>query len=62
MIRLNLLTGQFLQTSEEYDNGEMRAYVLKARDAKQKYIVPMNIDYRTLIMEVANGNTQEEEE
>ena len=49
------------QTSEEYDNGEMRAYVLKARDAKQKYIVPMNIDYRTLIMEVANGNTQEEE-
>ena len=49
------------QTSEEYDNGEMRAYVLKARDARQKYIVPMNIDYRTLIMEVGNGNQKEEE-
>jgi len=49
------------QTSEEYDSGEMRAYVLKARDAKQKYIVPMNIDYRTLIMEASNGNTQEED-
>ena len=49
------------QTSEEYDNGEMRAYVLKARDARQKYIVPINIDYRTLIMEAGNGGQKEEE-
>lgn len=39
------------QTTEEYDNGRMRAYVMKARDAKQKYIVPMRVDYETLIME-----------
>ena len=38
------------QTEEEYANGSMRAYILKARDAKQRYIVPIKIDYKTLRM------------
>jgi len=47
------------QTSEEYDEGRMRVYILKARDAKQKYVVPVNIDYRTLIMDTGNGQKEE---
>ena len=47
------------QTSEEYDEGRMRVYILKARDAKQKYVVPVNIDYRTLLMETGNGQKEE---
>jgi replicative DNA helicase len=39
------------QTQEEYDKGQMRVYVLKARDSKQHYIVPVTIDYTTLKME-----------
>ena len=38
------------QTEEEYDNGRIRAYVVKARDSKQRYIVPMDVDYTTLRM------------
>lgn len=38
------------QTEEEYDNGFSRVFVMKARDSKQRYVVPMNIDYSTLRM------------
>lgn len=38
------------QCGEEYDKGRMRVFVMKARDAKQKYLVPINIDYKTLKM------------
>ena len=38
------------QTEEEYDNGRIRLYVVKARDSKQRYIVPMDVDYTTLRM------------
>ena len=50
------------QTEEEYDNGRMRAYIMKARDARAKFIIPMEIDYNTLTMseltETSNGNTE----
>ena len=36
------------QTQEEYDNGKMRVYIVKARDSKQKYTVRAKVDYNTL--------------
>ena len=38
------------QTEEEYDNGKMRGYVIKARDSKQRYVIPMDVNYSTLRM------------
>ena len=35
-------------TQEEYDNGKMRVYIVKARDSKQKYTVRAKVDYNTL--------------
>ena len=39
------------QSQEEHDKGQMRVYVIKARDSKQHYIVPTSVDYSTLRME-----------
>ena len=39
------------QNQEEYDKGQMRVYVLKARDSKQHYLIPCSVDYTTLRME-----------
>jgi replicative DNA helicase len=39
------------QSQEEYDKGQMRVYVMKARDSKQHYLIPVSIDYTTLKME-----------
>jgi replicative DNA helicase len=39
------------QSQEEYDKGQVRVYVLKARDSKQHYLVPCSVDYTTLKME-----------
>ena len=36
------------QTQEEYDEGAMRVYVMKARDSKQHYLVNVSVDYGTL--------------
>lgn len=38
------------QTQEEYDEGTMRVYVMKARDAKQHYLIATSVDYSTLQM------------
>jgi len=46
------------QTQEEHDNGQLRVYVMKARDGRQGYVVPVTIDYSTLRM----GEAQNEEE
>jgi hypothetical protein len=45
------------QTPEEYESSTMRIYVMKARDAKQKYIVPCNVNYTNLQM--MEGNFEE---
>tara|TARA_R110000782_G_scaffold184388_2_gene274721 strand:+ start:89126 stop:90436 length:1311 start_codon:yes stop_codon:yes gene_type:complete len=39
------------QKQEEYDKGQMRIYVLKARDSKQHYLTPVIVDYSTLRIE-----------
>jgi replicative DNA helicase len=38
------------QNQEEYDEGAMRVYVMKARDSRQHYLVNVSVDYSTLQM------------
>ena len=38
------------QTEEEFDDGQMRCYVMKSRNGKQRFVVPLAIDYSTLTM------------
>jgi len=38
------------QTEEEFDDGQMRCYVMKSRNGKQRFVVPVSIDYSTLTM------------
>lgn len=47
------------QTQEEYDKGQMRVYVMKARDSKQHYAIPISIDYTTLRMGEASVDATE---
>lgn len=39
------------QDEEEFDEGMMRAYVMKARNGKARFIIPMTISYQTLVMQ-----------
>ena len=41
------------QTEEEFDNGAMRGYVIKSRNGRPRFIVPMEIDYSVLRMSEA---------
>ena len=47
------------QTQEEYDEGAMRVYVMKARDSKQHYLINIGIDYSTLQMREAIHEEQQ---
>ena len=38
------------QTEEEYSQGKMRGYIVKARDSRQRYIIPMSVNYKNLRM------------
>lgn len=38
------------QTEEEFDQGRMRAFVMKSRNGRPRFLTPMNIDYNTLRM------------
>jgi len=38
------------QTEEEFDEGRMRSYVIKSRNGRPRFIVPMSIDYGVLKM------------
>ena len=38
------------QDREEFDNGTMRAYVIKSRNGRPRFIVPMEVSYSTLRM------------
>lgn len=42
------------QDEEEYDKGQMRVYIIKARDSKQHYHIPIQVDYQTLRMTQAS--------
>ena len=48
------------QSEEEFDNGTMRAYVVKSRNGRPRFIVPMKVDYNTLRM--SEGEAIESEE
>lgn len=47
------------QTDQEYDEGKARGYIMKARDAKGRYIFPITVDYETLIMEQGTNGIRE---
>jgi len=38
------------QNEEEYEDGRIRVYVIKSRNARKGFIVPMDVDYNTLRM------------
>ena len=46
------------QTKEEYDEGAMRVYVMKARDARQHYLINVSVDYSTLQMKEPSSESQ----
>lgn len=48
------------QSEEEFDNGSMRAYVVKSRNGRPRFVVPMTIDYNILRME--EGESIEDDE
>jgi replicative DNA helicase len=49
------------QTEEEYDSSVMRAFIMKNRNGKQRFIIPVSVDYQTLYMEEGAGNFENEE-
>jgi len=49
------------QTQEEYDEGAMRVFVIKARDSKQHYLINIGVDYSTLQMREPSHEEQHAE-
>ena len=43
------------QKEEEFDEGTMRVYVMKSRNGRPRFVVPMDIDYSTLRMVEGEG-------
>ena len=41
------------QTEEEFDEGQMRGFVVKSRNGRPRFIVPMSVDYNILRMSEA---------
>ena len=48
------------QTEEEFDDGQMRCYVMKSRNGKQRFVVPVSIDYSTLTISEADPYDSED--
>ena len=46
------------QNQEEYDEGVMRVFVMKARDSKQHYLINVSVDYSTLQMKEPSNEIQ----
>lgn len=44
------------QTEEEFDKGFMRAFVIKSRNGKTRFSVPVKVNYNTLRMEELKAN------
>ena len=49
------------QSEQEFDEGRMRAYVVKSRNGRPRFTVPMNIDYHILRMSEGEELVTEEE-
>ena len=47
------------QTEEEFDDGKMRAYVVKSRNGRPRFTVGMEVDYGTLRMKEADASEEE---
>jgi len=47
------------QSEEEFDNGTMRLYVMKSRNSRQRFIVPLSVDYSTLRIREADEEDEE---
>lgn len=50
------------QTQEEFDNGQIRVFVVKNRNGRGKFLTPMSIDYNTLTMRDPGKEQEEAEE
>tara|TARA_R100001377_G_scaffold81347_1_gene60793 strand:- start:983 stop:1645 length:663 start_codon:yes stop_codon:yes gene_type:complete len=50
------------QTEEEFDDGKMRAFVIKSRNGRPRFTVPMDIDYGVLRMSEGEATFASEEE
>jgi replicative DNA helicase len=49
------------QSEEEFDTGRMRAYVVKSRNGRPRFTVPMEVDYNILKMSEGDDIDSEEE-
>ena len=49
------------QSEEEFDEGRMRAYVMKSRNGKQRFVVPVDIDYSILRLSEGEDHFNEED-
>ena len=38
------------QTEEEFDSGEARAYIIKSRNGRARFVIPTDIDYQRLVI------------
>jgi replicative DNA helicase len=50
------------QSEEEFDQGNMRAYVIKSRNGRPRFTVPMSVDYGVLRMSEAEDTFENGEE
>ena len=50
------------QSEEEFDEGKMRAYVIKSRNGRPRFSVPMDVDYGVLRMSEGDATFATEEE
>jgi replicative DNA helicase len=46
------------QTENEFDEGKARLYVMKSRNGKGRFIVPVKVDYNKLTITQENANTE----
>ena len=49
------------QSEEEFDSGTMRAYVMKSRNGRARFQIPMKVDYGTLTMTEDSRELDEDE-
>jgi hypothetical protein len=60
-IRVVDLAVSLNQDEEEFDEGTMRIYVVKARNGKSRHLIPITINYNTLVMQEIENGSQESE-
>jgi len=48
------------QNEQEFDDGRMRVYVMKSRNGRPRFVVPMSVDYGVLRMEECDYDEDEE--